>query len=114
LARAISRRKGSPGLWVGSFPRGADNGARLFQARSADGLVGGLPTWRSASADEAVGAPLPAGHESTVCQGEVIGRFPALAFTLIELDLCLRYDGAVNSFIWPATNWEEEPYIRLR
>jgi prepilin-type N-terminal cleavage/methylation domain-containing protein len=29
-------------------------------------------------------------------------------------DLCLRYDGAVNSFIWPATNWEEEPYIRLR
>lgn len=29
-------------------------------------------------------------------------------------DLCLRYDGAVNSFIWPATNWEEEPYIRTR
>ncbi len=29
-------------------------------------------------------------------------------------DLCLRYDGAVNSFFWPATNWEEEPYIRTR
>ena len=29
-------------------------------------------------------------------------------------DLCLRYDGAVNSFIWPANNWEEEPYTRQR
>jgi hypothetical protein len=29
-------------------------------------------------------------------------------------DLCLRHDGAVNSFIWPATNWTEEPYIRTR
>jgi prepilin-type N-terminal cleavage/methylation domain-containing protein len=28
-------------------------------------------------------------------------------------DLCLRYDGAVNSFIWPAQNWDEEPYRRL-
>jgi prepilin-type N-terminal cleavage/methylation domain-containing protein len=29
-------------------------------------------------------------------------------------DLCLRYDGAVNSFIWPANNWEDEPYTRLQ
>jgi len=29
-------------------------------------------------------------------------------------DLCLRYDGAVDSFIWPAENWDEEPYVRLR
>ena len=29
-------------------------------------------------------------------------------------DLCLRYDGAVNSFIWPSSNWVEEPYLRLR
>lgn len=29
-------------------------------------------------------------------------------------DLALRYDGAVNSFIWPSTNWETEPYIRTR
>ncbi len=29
-------------------------------------------------------------------------------------DLALRYDGAVNTFIWPATNWEEEPYITTR
>ena len=27
-------------------------------------------------------------------------------------DLALRYDGAVNSFFWPANNWEEEPYTR--
>jgi prepilin-type N-terminal cleavage/methylation domain-containing protein len=25
-------------------------------------------------------------------------------------DLCLRYDGSVNTFHWPAQNWEEEPY----
>jgi prepilin-type N-terminal cleavage/methylation domain-containing protein len=29
-------------------------------------------------------------------------------------DLCLRYDGAVDSFFWPMTNWTEEPYIRLK
>jgi prepilin-type N-terminal cleavage/methylation domain-containing protein len=29
-------------------------------------------------------------------------------------DLCLRYDGSVDSFIWPAENWDEEPYIRRR
>lgn len=29
-------------------------------------------------------------------------------------DLCLRHDGAVDSFIWPANNWEEEPYTKLR
>lgn len=29
-------------------------------------------------------------------------------------DLALRYDGSVDSFIWPAQNWEEEPYTRLR
>lgn len=29
-------------------------------------------------------------------------------------DLALRYDGSVNSFLWPANNWEEEPYTRLR
>ncbi|MCP5518200.1 MAG: type II secretion system protein [Verrucomicrobiales bacterium] len=29
-------------------------------------------------------------------------------------DLCLRQDGAVNSFIWPANNWTEEPYTRLQ
>jgi prepilin-type N-terminal cleavage/methylation domain-containing protein len=28
-------------------------------------------------------------------------------------DLCLRYDGSVDSFIWPATNWESEPYLRM-
>lgn len=25
-------------------------------------------------------------------------------------DLCLRYDGSVSTFKWPANNWEEEPY----
>ena len=25
-------------------------------------------------------------------------------------DVALRYDGSVDSFIWPGTNWEEEPY----
>ena len=29
-------------------------------------------------------------------------------------DLALRQDGAVDSFFWPANNWEEEPYTRLR
>ncbi|MDA1274960.1 MAG: DUF1559 domain-containing protein [Verrucomicrobia bacterium] len=29
-------------------------------------------------------------------------------------DQALRYDGSVDSFIWPAQNWEEEPYTRLR
>jgi len=29
-------------------------------------------------------------------------------------DLALRYDGAVNSFVWPEKNWEEEPYTRLK
>lgn len=29
-------------------------------------------------------------------------------------DLALRYDGSVDSFIWPAQNWEEEPYTKLR
>ncbi len=29
-------------------------------------------------------------------------------------DLALRYDGAVDSFFWPANNWEEEPYTRTR
>ena len=28
-------------------------------------------------------------------------------------DEALRYDGSVDMFIWPATNWEEEPYTRL-
>ena len=27
-------------------------------------------------------------------------------------DLALRYDGSVDSFFWPANNWDEEPYIR--
>jgi prepilin-type N-terminal cleavage/methylation domain-containing protein len=27
-------------------------------------------------------------------------------------DLCLRHDGSVNTFRWPGTNWEEEPYQR--
>lgn len=26
-------------------------------------------------------------------------------------DLSLRYDGSVDTFRWPATNWEEEPYL---
>lgn len=26
-------------------------------------------------------------------------------------DLALRQDGAVNTFVWPAKNWEEEPYM---
>jgi prepilin-type N-terminal cleavage/methylation domain-containing protein len=29
-------------------------------------------------------------------------------------DLSLRYDGSVDSFVWPAQNWEEEPYVKLR
>jgi len=29
-------------------------------------------------------------------------------------DTALRYDGSVNNFIWPANNWEEEPYTKLR
>ena len=29
-------------------------------------------------------------------------------------DLALRYDGSVDSFRWPAENWEEEPYIKFR
>lgn len=29
-------------------------------------------------------------------------------------DLALRYDGSVDSFFWPAQNWEEEPYTRTR
>jgi prepilin-type N-terminal cleavage/methylation domain-containing protein len=29
-------------------------------------------------------------------------------------DLALRHDGAVNNFIWPANNWDTEPYERLR
>jgi len=29
-------------------------------------------------------------------------------------DVALRYDGSVDSFRWPAQNWEEEPYIKTR
>jgi len=29
-------------------------------------------------------------------------------------DAALRYDGSVDSFRWPAENWEEEPYIKFR
>jgi prepilin-type N-terminal cleavage/methylation domain-containing protein len=29
-------------------------------------------------------------------------------------DLALRYDGSVDSFVWPALNWEEEPYVKNR
>ena len=29
-------------------------------------------------------------------------------------DLALRYDGSVDSFRWPALNWEEEPYTVFR
>ena len=29
-------------------------------------------------------------------------------------DLALRYDGSVDSFKWPAENWDPEPYIKLR
>ena len=29
-------------------------------------------------------------------------------------DQALRYDGSTDTFIWPANNWEEEPYTRLR
>lgn len=29
-------------------------------------------------------------------------------------DVSLRYDGSVDSFIWPSSNWEEEPYVKLR
>ena len=25
-------------------------------------------------------------------------------------DVALRFDGSVDAFIWPALNWEEEPY----
>ena len=27
-------------------------------------------------------------------------------------DLSLRYDGSISSFIWPGSNWDEEPYRR--
>lgn len=27
-------------------------------------------------------------------------------------DVALRHDGSVNSFVWPAENWEEEPYTK--
>ena len=29
-------------------------------------------------------------------------------------DVALRFDGSVNSFRWPALNWEEEPYTVFR
>jgi prepilin-type N-terminal cleavage/methylation domain-containing protein len=29
-------------------------------------------------------------------------------------DLALRYDGGVSTFVWPANNWEEEPYRKMR
>lgn len=29
-------------------------------------------------------------------------------------DLALRYDSAVNSFVWPSNNWDEEPYTKLK
>lgn len=29
-------------------------------------------------------------------------------------DLALRHDGSVDSFIWPAQNWDEEPYTKTR
>ena len=29
-------------------------------------------------------------------------------------DLALRYDGSVDTFIWPGKNWEEEPYLSTR
>ncbi len=29
-------------------------------------------------------------------------------------DSALRYDGSVDSFVWPSQNWEEEPYTKLR
>ncbi len=29
-------------------------------------------------------------------------------------DLALRYDGSVDNFFWPSSNWEEEPYTRVR
>lgn len=29
-------------------------------------------------------------------------------------DLALRYDGSVDSFLWPTNNWDQEPYIRTR
>ncbi len=29
-------------------------------------------------------------------------------------DLALRHDGAVDNFFWPANNWDEEPYSRVR
>src|SRR2546427_664607 len=29
-------------------------------------------------------------------------------------DLALRSDGSVNSFRWPALNWEDEPYTKFR
>ena len=27
-------------------------------------------------------------------------------------DVALRYDGSVDTFRWPANNWEEEPYLK--
>ncbi len=48
--------------------------------------------------------------------GWTVSQFnPAASFsrkTNIK-DLCLRHDGAVNSFVWPGSNWDEEPYRQL-
>jgi type II secretory pathway pseudopilin PulG len=46
----------------------------------------------------------------------VKGYDPARSFsrkTNIK-DLALRNDNSVDSFIWPAMNWDDEPYTRLR
>jgi len=44
--------------------------------------------------------------------GMYTGREPiqTLTGTTKIKDVALRYDGSVDSFVWPALNWEEEPY----
>lgn len=43
-----------------------------------------------------------------------IGKTPTSTRRTNVRDLALRYDGSVDSFFWPANNWEEEPYTRTR
>jgi len=42
-----------------------------------------------------------------------IGSAPNLSKPTRIRDLALRYDNSVDSFRWPALNWEDEPYTKL-
>jgi len=43
-----------------------------------------------------------------------ISAAPAFTRTTNIKDLALRYDGSVDSFRWPSTNWTDEPYLTTR